>query len=133
MLSSGSRAAKFEDLRHTKDDGVYKQGYLITESSFFGSRTRKWFRLYSTKLYQVDLETNSFDDSLACGFQVLTDVSNATIAAKAGGGGVGGGGGAWASSAPAPFWFVISAENGTSLEFQAENEDEMMQVRVGFR
>ena len=131
MLSSGSRAAKFEDLRHTKDDGVYKQGYLITES-FFGSRTRKWFRLYSTKLYQVDLETNSFDDSLACGFQVLTDVSNATIAAKAGGGGVGGGG-AWASSAPAPFWFVISAENGTSLEFQAENEDEMMQVRVGFR
>ncbi len=91
---------------------MYKQGYLITETFFLGTRTRKWHRLYGTKLYSVSLEANAYDDSKTCSFQILTDVTNAAITAKPG---------------DTPFFFSIHTDDGSALEFQAENGDEMMQ------
>jgi hypothetical protein len=110
VLSNETRSAAYEDVRHSRDDGVFKQGYLFVPSGYFSRRKRRWHRLFSTKLYAIDNPKSSEDPS--CDSTVITDVTGATVACKPG---------------PAPHVIILVTTDGKRLEFQAENEDEMVQ------
>ena len=112
VLSSGTRNATFDENRHARDDGVFKQGYLFVPGLFF-KKYRRWYRLYSSKLYLVELLPNA--DAPTCTVTIVCDVQGATICAKPG---------------TVPHKFIIATKDGRRFEFQAENEDEM--IKVGY-
>ena len=35
VLSNETRGAAYEDVRHARDDGVFKQGFLLVASGYF--------------------------------------------------------------------------------------------------
>jgi hypothetical protein len=49
VLSSGSRAARFQERRHASSrDGILKQGWLMPRLALrFGSPVRQWHRLHN--------------------------------------------------------------------------------------
>lgn len=107
VLSNNTRVATYSDVRHARDEGVFKQGYLFAKSGMFGKKKRKWHRLYSTKLYTVDIALNQ----PSCTMEVVCDVSEASVSVKPG---------------EIPYVFIIGTKEGNRLEFQAESEDEMV-------
>ena len=115
VLSPGTRSSTYEDMRHARDDGIFKQGYLFVQSGiFFGKRKRKWHRLYASKLYTVEVITNSAE----CNMEIVCDVFEATIVAKPG---------------DMPHKFIITTKNNQKVELQAENEDEMVKWITALR
>lgn len=110
VLSNETRSAAYEDVRHSRDDGVFKQGFLFVSSGYFSKRRRRWHRLFSTKLYAVDNPKSADDPS--CESTVIIDVTGATVACKPG---------------HVPHVIILVPSNGKRLELQAENEDEMVQ------
>eukprot|EP01035_Chromulina_nebulosa_P023201 gene23201-30075_t len=78
VLSSGTRSATIQDLSHSRDDGIFKQGYLFISKTL--TIQRKWHRLYESKLYVIENSSTS----------------------------------------------TTSTNKGKRLEFQADNEDEMI-------
>lgn len=107
VLSRGTRSASYEDVRHARDDGIYKQGYLFTPGGIFVRRRRKWHRLYGTKLYIMEAVSNA----PSCNMEIVCDVLDSTVCAKPG---------------EMPHKFIIATSGGSRIELQAENEDEMV-------
>lgn len=115
VLSPGTRSATYEDTRHARDDGIFKQGYLFVQSGiFFGRRRRKWYRLYATKLYTVEVIANSAE----CNMEIVCDVFQSSIIAKPG---------------DMPHKFIITSSTNQKIELQAENEDEMVKWITAIR
>lgn len=85
---------------------MFKQGYLFVASGIFGSRRRKWHRLYTTKLYTIE----AVPGAPSCNMDVVCDVEGAVIAAKPG---------------KRPHKFYVVTSGGSKHEFQAENDDEL--------
>jgi hypothetical protein len=76
VLSRHTRDAHFEDVRHARDDGVFKQGYLFVKlGGRFSRRKRKWHRLFSSKLYIVDILPNA----LTCTTELVCDMTHSKI------------------------------------------------------
>ena len=86
---------------------VFKQGYLYVATGLFGTRKRKWHRLYTTKLYVIE----AVPGAPSCNMDVVCDIDSALIAAKPG---------------RTPHKFYIVTSNGKKHEFQAENDDELV-------
>ncbi len=103
VLSLMNRATKNSELNHARDEGIYKQGYLITESKFLGQRMRRWYRLFGTALYRSG--TNPRENQ----FKLICDVYGAEISAKPG---------------SVPHKIALLTISGMSFEFQADNDDE---------
>lgn len=115
VLSPGTRSANYEDMRHARDDGIFKQGYLFVQSGvFFGRRRRKWHRLYATKLYTVEVIANSAE----CNMEIVCDVFHSTVATKLG---------------DMPHKFIVTTTGNQKVELQAENEDEMVKWITSIR
>ena len=108
ILSNSTRNASYYDIAHARDEGVYKQGYLFSwVSKYFGTRKRRWYRLYATKLYYVKFNP----DELSCSMSVIADMSGCSVCAKPG---------------DMPFLFGVTPTGLSEIDFQAENEDEMV-------
>ena len=61
VLGLSSKRASHADLSHARDEGVLKQGYLVTAAPFLGfSRRRRWYRLHDGKLYYLAI-SDQFD------------------------------------------------------------------------
>ena len=115
VLSPGTRISTYEDMRHARDDGIFKQGYLFEQKGIlFGKRKRKWHRLFASKLYTVEVVTNSAE----CNMEIVCDIFEANIAAKPG---------------DMPHKFIITTKNNQKVELQAENEDEMVKWIAALR
>lgn len=109
IKSKGSREASYDELRHAAiDDGVYKQGYLFYTSGLLSGykRYRRWYRLYCTKLYVLEIKNNE-----TCSMETICDVVSSEIKAKL---------------CDLPYTFAIVTKAGVKIELQAENEDEMV-------
>jgi hypothetical protein len=53
VLRDATRAATYEEYRHVRDDGIFRQGFLFSRQSNFGGPRRHWYRLYSSKVYRI--------------------------------------------------------------------------------
>jgi len=104
VLSARTRTAKITEFKQATAEGIYKQGYLITESKYLGARSRRWFRLFGTKLYKLDM-------SLGGEFREVCDVYGAAIEARPG---------------SVPHKIVITTKSEDTFVFQAENNDNAM-------
>jgi len=107
VLSSSTRKATFNDVRHAADEGVFKQGYLCVKTGYFGTKKRKWHRLYATTLYLTDIAAGQ----PSCSMEPVCDIKDCSVTVKPG---------------DQPYTFIIGTSDGTRLEFQAESEDEMV-------
>ena len=111
VLSNDTRSAAYEDVRHARDDGVFKQGYLfINSGSYFMRPKRKWHRLFSSKLYIVENPKDIDDPS--CESTIVADITGSSVTAKPG---------------KIPHLFVLITAENKKIDLQAENDDEMVQ------
>ena len=107
VLSLSSQVASRQDLAHTRDEGVLKQGYLFPISSmFWAARKRKWYRLFNGNLYYIS-SPDDLDPKFCC------DIRTCSVHARP-------------DDSEMPFCFIVLQANGTNLKFQAENDDELM-------
>ena len=122
VLSSGTRNARFEERRHALTrDGVYRQGWLLQRMGFFsgGATRRQWFRLHQNLLNVVISSSSGGNNKSSSGgsfsttdTQVVCDVSGAVVSHVGEG---------------ALFGFRLTLAGGRrSLDFQAENEEELV-------
>ena len=82
---------------------VYKQGYLFSwTSKYFGTRKRRWYRLFATKLYYVKFKP----EELSCSMEVVADMSGCAAAAKPG---------------DMPFLFSITPQGAAEIDFQVRS------------
>ena len=115
IRTPGTRSATYEDVRHAlTDDGIYKQGYLFSRGGLLSGykRYRKWYRLYGSKLYTMEMVVNNSLGPPSCTMEIVCDVQDAAVCAK---------------QDDIPYKFIITVKGGTSkFELQAESEDEMV-------
>lgn len=53
VLGKSTKTASYQDLCHARDEGVLKQGFLITPAAFGWARKRRWYRLHDGSLYYL--------------------------------------------------------------------------------
>lgn len=123
ILSNNTRNAPYYDIAHARDEGgkgvcflccnygmnlhvvkiipaVYKQGYLFSwASKYFGTRKRRWYRLFATTLYYVKFKR----EDLSCSMEAVADMSGCSVTAKPG---------------DMPFLFTITPKGSNEIALQ---------------
>lgn len=111
VLGKSTKTASYQDLCHARDEGVLKQGFLITPAAFGWARKRRWYRLHDGSLYYLAVSA-AYDPVF------VLSLKEASVSL---------------SSGKAPFTFVVEDAEGTRLELQAENEDDMVKWITAIR